>query len=228
MTKTTILLVEDEAALARVIRFNFKNEGFNCLLASDGKTGLKMALKDKPDLIISDIMLPKMDGLEMLRALRPKSQVPVIFLTAKKEEMDRILCFKLGADDYLTKPFSMTEIICRVKAVLRRLNHRSDARLAPRRIGEIEIDIDRHEVRVNGKHRHLSPREFELLTLLIKARGKVISRDQLLKSIWGIDKSMEISTRTVDQHVARLRRSLLSEKRRIITVKNLGYRIKTD
>jgi DNA-binding response OmpR family regulator len=228
MAKAKILLVEDEAHLVRILRFNLKKEGFNFLSAKNGKTGLEMALKQKPNLVIADIMLPSMDGLEMLRALRQESQVPVIFLTAKRAEIDRILGFNLGADDYLSKPFSIRELICRVKAVLHRLDRQAGARSHAIRIGGLEVNFDRHEVRVNGKYRHLAPREFKLLTMLIELNGEVISREQLLKRIWGIDKSMEISTRTVDQHVARLRRGLLSEKRRIITVKNIGYRIRTD
>lgn len=228
MTKTIILLVEDDKDLAQILRFNLSSEGYGVLRANNGKTGLQMALKHKPDLIITDILLPKMDGLELIGALRQEMQTPVILLTAKTKEVDRILGFKIGADDYLTKPFSVRELLCRVKAVLRRLDRRADARSAPKRIGGIEIDFGRHEVRVNGKHRHLAPREFELLAILIEANGKVLSRERLLKRIWGIDKSMDISTRTVDQHVARLRRGLLAEKRRVVTVKNLGYRIKTD
>ena len=228
MPKIKILLVEDEEDLARVLGFNFKSEGFQFIHADDGRSGLQMALKHKPDLIISDVMLPGMDGLEMVKTLRKESQIPVIFLTAKRDEVDRILCFKLGADDYLAKPFSMRELICRVNAVLNRSNRQAGARPASRSIGGIDVDFGRHEVRVNGKYRHLAPREFELLALLIEANGKVISREDLLKRIWGIDESMEISTRTVDQHVARLRRGLLVEKRRVVTVRNLGYRIKTD
>lgn len=228
MAKSIILLVEDEEDLARLLRFNLKREGYAFLRAKNGEAGLRMALKHKPDLIISDIMLPKMDGLDMVRALRQESQAPVIFLTARRQEIDRILGFKLGADDYLAKPFSVRELICRVSAILRRANRQTGARPATKRIGGIEVDFGRHEVRVNGKHRHLAPREFELLALLIEGDGDVLSREELLKRIWGIDKSMEVSTRTVDQHVARLRRGLLSEKRRVVTVKKLGYRIKTD
>ena len=228
MPKTKILLVEDEEDLARVVRYNLKKEGFVCLHAKNGEAGLEAALKKKPDLIISDIRLPKLDGLEMVRALRRESEVPVIFLTAKKTEVDRVVGFKLGADDYIAKPFSTRELVCRVKAVLRRLARPAGERAASKRVGAIEIDFGRHEVRVSGKFRHLAPREFAVLKALVEADGNLITREQLLERIWGIDKSMEISTRTVDQHVARLRRGLLSEKRRIVTIKNLGYRLKTD
>ena len=228
MVKVKILVVEDDKDLSRLLRFNFKKEGFDFLIAKSGEDGLRMALKHKPDLIISDIGLPKMDGIEMVRALRQKSQVPVIFLTAKREEVDRILGFELGADDYLAKPFSIRELICRVKAVLRRAGGRAGARRPSARVGAIEVDFGRHEVKVNGKSARLAPREFELLALLIEANGNVVSREQLLKQIWGIDACMEIQTRTVDQHVARMRRSLRSEGRRIVTIPSFGYRIKDD
>jgi two-component system phosphate regulon response regulator PhoB len=228
MAKAKILIVEDEKDLARLLSYNLKKEGFIPLLANSGEAGLKTALARKPDLVISDIRLPKMDGLEMVRSLRLKSQVPVIFLTSKRAEVDRILGFELGADDYLPKPFSMRELICRVNAVLRRMDRPKAARSASARVGGIEVQYERRVVRVNGKERHLATLEFELLALLIEAQGKVVSREQLLKQLWGIDKSMEVRTRTVDQHVARLRRGLLSEKGRIVTVPNFGYRIKTD
>lgn len=227
MSKQTILLVEDEKDLAFVLSETFKNEGFALLTARDGRAGLETARKRKPDLIVSDVMMPRMDGLEMLRELRRESSVPVLFLTARKDEADRVRGFDLGADDYLSKPFSMRELVCRVKAVLRRRERAArPARAGHVRLGAVEIDLGRHEVRVNGKLRHLAPREFQLLELLIQANGKVLSRENLLKSIWGYDESLGVDTRTVDQHVARLRRNLLAEKKRIVTVKNFGYRIK--
>ena len=228
MVKPKILLVEDERDLAFVLSVNFKKEGFDFLIAETAEDGLRMIRKHRPSLVISDITLPGMDGLEMVRILRQESQVPVLFLTARKDEVNRILGFKLGGDDYLGKPFSMQELICRVRAILYRLDPRSSAsRQGALRVGGIEVDLGRHEVRVNGKHRPVTPRELKLLTLLIEADGKVLSREDLLKRIWGYDESLDISTRTVDQHIARLRRSLLSEKRRIVTVKSAGYKIET-
>jgi DNA-binding response OmpR family regulator len=228
MDKPKILLVEDERDLAFILAANFKKEGFEFLVAGNGEAGLKMARKHRPALVISDIMMPGMDGLEMVRILRQESQVPVLFLTARKDEVNRILGFKLGGDDYLGKPFSMQELICRVKAILHRSSPRSSAaRQATLRVGGIEVDLRRHEVRVNGKHRPVTPRELELLTLLIDADGEVLSREDLLKRIWGYDESLDVSTRTVDQHIARLRRCLLLEKRRIVTVKGAGYKIET-
>ncbi|HVE14275.1 MAG TPA: response regulator transcription factor [Elusimicrobiota bacterium] len=229
MSKTTILLVEDERDLAFVLRANLKKEGYQVFWAASAEAALQLARTKKPDLILSDIMLPKMDGLELLKLLRQETQVPVMFLSAKKSEVDRILGFKLGADDYLVKPFSVGELLCRVKAILSRVQAGSGGkRPAQVRVGGIDVDFDRHEVRVKGKYRHLPPREFQLLSLLIEANGKTMTRDQLLKRLWGIDASMEVSTRTVDQHIARLRRNLVSEKRRIATVQNIGYRIRAD
>jgi DNA-binding response OmpR family regulator len=229
MANPKILLVEDERDLAFILSANFKNEGFDFHTAETAEAGLNMARKLQPALVISDITLPGMDGLEMVRLLRQESQVPVLFLTARKDEVNRILGFKLGADDYLGKPFSMQELICRVKAILHRASPRSSAsRQASLRVGGIEIDLRRHEVRVNGKHRPVTPRELQILTLLIEADGKAISREDLLKRLWGSDESMDVNTRTIDQHIARLRRSLLGEKRRLVTVKSVGYKIMTD
>lgn len=227
MAKVRILLVEDEKDLAYILRSNFKKEGFDVLIAHTAEIGLRLARGKKPDLIVSDIMLPKMDGLEMVRQLRKEMQVPVLFLTARKDEVDRVMGLELGGDDYISKPFSTRELICRIRAVLRRANQKSSPDgQATLRIGGIEIDQSRHEVRVNGKFRNLTPRELQLLTILAEANGKVLSRDHLLKRVWGYDKSMAIDTRTVDQHISRLRRNLLSEKRRIATIKNSGYTLR--
>jgi two-component system phosphate regulon response regulator PhoB len=224
--KPTLLLVEDEDDMAYVLTALFRKEGYEVHVGKTGPAGLRLARKHKPDLVVSDIMLPLMNGHEMIRLLRQESKVPVLFLTGRRDEADRVRGFQLGADEYMTKPFSMRELVCRVRAVLRRAGRSA---LAPilTRAGGLEVDFARHEVRVNGKPRHLAPREFQLLKLLLEANGKVMSREQLLKTIWGYDEGLGISTRTVDQHVARLRRSLAAEKRRIITVKNFGYRIKT-
>ena len=220
-----ILLVEDEKDIAFVLSALLRKEGFEVRNAKNGAVGLALARKHKPDLVISDIRMPKMNGHEMIRQLRGESSVPVLFLTARRDEADRVRGFMLGADDYLTKPFSMAELVCRVRALLRR-SRRAATPPARAHAGGLEIDFERHEVRVNGKLKHLAPREFQLLKLLLQGQGKVLSREGLLKEIWGYDEGLGISTRTVDQHVARLRRTLASEKQRIITVKNFGYRFK--
>ncbi len=227
-TKEKILIVEDEKDLVKLIRYNLEKEKFRVSAARDAETGLKLARKSKPDLILLDIMLPKMDGLEFLRTIRPEVDIPIILLSAKRSEMDRILGLKLGADDYMVKPFSIGELQARITGHLRRhagVAANGDAKKSVT-IGSIAIDFERHEILVAGKPANLAPKEFAILKLLIEARGKVLSRDQLLQMIWGHEKDMEIDTRTVDQHIARLRRKLGPERNRIATVPNFGYQIK--
>jgi DNA-binding response OmpR family regulator len=220
-----MLIVEDEPAISYVLRSNFKHEGYRVLTASNAETGLKLAKQHGPDIIILDIMLPKMDGLEMLRILRQESRVPVLFLSAKKDEIDRILGFKLGADDYIAKPFSIRELILRVKAILKVAVFQAPNEKGKKvSIGDVVIDFERHDVCVCGKPIKLAPREFQILKLLIEARGKVLSRERLLTSIWGEEQSFNIDVRGVDQHIARLRRKLLSERSLIATVSNFGYK----
>lgn len=227
-TKEKILIVEDEKDLVKLIRYNLEKEKFRVTAARDAETGLKLVRKSKPDLILLDIMLPKMDGLEFLRTIRPEVDIPIILLSAKRSEMDRILGLKLGADDYMVKPFSIGELQARITGHLRR--HAGGAANGEAKktvtIGAINIDFERHEILVAGKPACLAPKEFAILKLLIEARGKVLSRDQLLQMIWGHEKDMEIDTRTVDQHIARLRRKLGPERNRIATVPNFGYQIK--
>ncbi|MCM2304166.1 MAG: response regulator transcription factor, partial [Elusimicrobia bacterium] len=203
-TKEKILIVEDEKDLVKLIRYNLEKEKFRVTAARDAETGLKLARKSKPDLILLDIMLPKMDGLEFLRTIRPEVDIPIILLSAKRSEMDRILGLKLGADDYMVKPFSIGELQARITGHLRR--HAGGAANGEAKksvnIGSIAIDFERHEILVAGKPANLAPKEFAILKLLIEARGKVLSRDQLLQMIWGHEKDMEIDTRTVDQHIA--------------------------
>jgi len=221
MAKLRLLVIEDEKEIVRLLQFNLEKEGYEILSASDGAAGLAMAQKDHPDLILLDLMLPKMDGLEVCRAVRKESSVPIIMLTARKEEIDRIIGLEIGADDYVSKPFSVRELAARIKAILRRTQK---AHPAPRvaRHGMLEIDLDRYIVTVQGKRVPLSSREFELLRILMQAEGRALSRDQLLEKLWGIDQAYDIDTRTVDQHVARLRDKLGSESKRVVTVKNVG------
>jgi len=228
MTKEKILIVEDEKDLAKLIRYNLEKESFRVTTARDGESGLKLARKSKPDLILLDIMLPKMDGLEFLRTIRPEVDIPIILLSAKRSEMDRILGLKLGADDYMVKPFSVGELQARVTGHLRRHAGGGPGNEVRKSVsvGGIAMDFERHEILVRGKMAYLAPKEFAILKLLIEANGKVLSRDQLLEMIWGHDKDMEIDTRTVDQHIARLRRKLGVESARITTVPNFGYQIK--
>ena len=222
-----ILIVEDEKQIVKLLKYNLEKEGYSTLLAADGDAGLALARKSKPDLILLDLMLPKMDGLELCRILRRESEVPIIMLTAKKEEADRVVGLELGADDYLTKPFSVRELMARIKSVLRRSGEKGK-NLGTVRFGKVEADLERYEVKINGKIVLLSSKEFDFLKVLIQAKGKVLTRDQLLESVWGYDQAADIDTRTIDQHVARLRGKLGPESERLMTVKNIGYRLKLD
>ncbi|UPT75152.1 MAG: response regulator transcription factor [Elusimicrobiota bacterium] len=225
-TKEKILIIEDEKDLVRLIRHNLEKEKYHVTSARDAETGLKLARSSKPDLILLDIMLPKMDGLEFLKTMRSEVDVPILLLTAKRSEMDRILGLKLGADDYIVKPFSLGELQARIAGHLRRAGIQtggSDKKSVS--VGDINIDFERHEILVKGQVTYLAPKEFAILKLLIEANGKVLSREQLLQLIWGHDKDIEIDTRTVDQHIARLRRKLRSESERIRTVPNFGYQV---
>lgn len=227
MAQEKILVVEDDKDLIRLLKYNLEKEGWRVAACADGESGLTAARKEKPDLAILDVMVPKLDGFELLKILRRESRVPVLMLTARKEEMDRVLGLELGADDYLTKPFSVRELIARVKALLRRAGP-AEAASSMLRAGGIELDVERYEVRVRGRDVALTSKEFEFLKLLLQAGGRALSRDAILEKVWGYERSMEIDTRTVDQHVARLREKLGPEAALVATVKNVGYRIKTE
>jgi DNA-binding response OmpR family regulator len=225
MAQEKILVVEDDKEIVKLLKYNLEKEGFRVLVAADGEAGLSAARKERPELVVLDAMLPKMDGFELLKILRRESGAPVLMLTARREEVDRVLGLELGADDYVVKPFGVRELMARVKALLRRAGP-SAGPAAILRAGGIELDAERYEVKVKGKLVELTTKEFDFLKLLMGAAGKVMSRDQILEKIWGYDQSMEIDTRTVDQHVARLREKLGSVSTRVATVKNVGYRIK--
>jgi DNA-binding response OmpR family regulator len=227
LIKPKILIVDDEKDLVKLIRYNLEKR-FRVTSVGDAETGLKKAAEFKPDCIILDIMLPGMDGLEFLRALRRDSKTPVILLSAKRSETDRILGLKLGADDYVVKPFSVGELEARVEGLLRRTGPAAASAASGSivKIGGLDIDFERHEVMVRGKPARLAPKEFEILRLLVQADGKVLSRERLLQTIWGYGEDVQIDTRTVDQHVARLRRKLGPERERVATVSNFGYQLK--
>ncbi|MFA6091496.1 MAG: response regulator transcription factor [Elusimicrobiota bacterium] len=226
MAGEKILIVEDEKPLVKVLKYNLEKEGYRVAAAFDGEAGLLMWRQERPDLIILDLMLPKVDGFDFCKTLRRDCQTPILMLTARKEEVDRVLGLELGADDYVTKPFSVREVLARIKAILKRASGKSSPGIV--RAGALEADLERYETRVNGKPVSLSPREFMFLRCLFEADGKALSRDQLLEKVWGCDKSMDIDTRTIDQHVARMREKLGPESKRIVTVKGVGYRIKLD
>ena len=236
MPDKTVLVVEDEENLTEALRYNLQKEGYSVTVAADGDQGLHLARQLDPDLVILDIMLPKVDGFEVCRALRRYSDVPILMLTARAEEVDRVVGLELGADDYVVKPFSMRELMARVRAMLRR--SREDARLdggggqpgaASRvvRAGELEMDPVQHTVTLGGAPLDLKPREFDLLALLMRNKGRVYTRGQILDSIWGHDYVGDV--RTVDVHVRWLREKIEPDPampRFIVTIRGVGYRFR--
>lgn len=221
---TKILVIEDEKEIVRLLKYNLEKEGYTFFAAYNGEEGHALFKKLKPNLIILDLMLPKMNGIELCKLIRKESKVPIIMLTAKKDETDRVLGLELGADDYLTKPFSVKELVARIKSVLRRSQDQG-SEIESFQIGELEIDLERYEVTLRNKPVNLSSKEFSLLKVLLEAKGRVLTREQLLEKVWDFEQAPEIDTRTVDQHVARLRAKLGSESSRLVTVKNVGYKI---
>jgi len=223
-----ILVVDDEPDAVELIEFNLKGAGFDVVTAADGNDALKKARTFSPDLLILDLMLPEVDGLEVCKVLRRDSAtagLPIIMLTAKAAEIDRVLGLELGADDYITKPFSPRELVLRVKNLLRR--GQRDAKAADRvTVGELNIDIPRHLVSVAGKKVDLTVTEFKLLSVLAQRRGRVQSREQLLRDVWEYDNL--IDTRTVDTHMRRLREKLGKAARYLDTVRGVGYRFIED
>lgn len=221
-----ILVVEDSADLAFGLRNNLEIEGYEVDVATDGRQGLELARAGNPDLIILDLMLPEMDGFRVLRELRSEGRnMPVLVLTARGEEADKVRGLKLGADDYVTKPFGLLELLARVEALLRRGSPGTPANVVER-VGDIEIDTGARTVQRDGQSIDLAPREFDLLLALIRHRGKVVSRQQLLTEVWG--HTGEVVTRTVDTHIAELRRKLEPDPaapRYIATVRKAGYRL---
>lgn len=223
-----ILVVEDEPSIVTLIKFNLEQAGFFVLTAEDGNTGLQLAVDEKPDLIVLDIMLPGMDGIEICKALRQeKNMTPIVMLTARDDELDKVLGLELGADDYLTKPFSPRELIARIKAVLRRTKQDDKPEIENRMtIGELTIDTEKYEVALRGKPLELTPKEFELLLFLANHQGKVLSRDQLLNGVW--DFEYDGDTRIVDVHVSHLREKIEDDTKQpkyIKTIRGFGYKM---
>ena len=223
------LIVDDEQAIVDLVRHHLEKEGIVCLEASEGETALQLARTEHPDLLVLDLMLPGIDGLEICRLLRREpatASMVVIMLTAKAEEVDRVVGLEMGADDYVVKPFSPRELVARVKAVLRRGRDPQTGTI--RRIGTIEIDDAKHQVRLAGRVVNLTVKEFALLSALMQAKGRVLNREQILEVVWGYANAVDVESRTVDVHVRRLREKLRDESRRIVTVKGVGYRFETE
>ena len=212
-----------------LVRHHLEKEGIVCLEASEGETALQLARTERPDLLVLDLMLPGIDGLEICRLLRREpatAAMVIIMLTAKAEEVDRVVGLEMGADDYVVKPFSPRELVARVKAVLRRGRDPQTGTI--RRIGTLEVDDAKHQVRLAGRVVDLTVKEFALLSALMQAKGRVLNREQILEVVWGYANAVDVESRTVDVHVRRLREKLRDESRRIVTVKGVGYRFETE
>ena len=229
MPDQKVLVVEDEENIVEALRYNLEREGYAVLTAMDGEKGLELARGSNPDLIILDVMLPRLDGFEVCRILRRDVNTPILMLTAKGEEVDRIVRLELGADDYVTKPFSMRELLARVRAMLRRSRMTSETLFSTGvesyTAGDLEVDLSSHTARLGSVTLDLKPREFDLLTLLVSNKGRAITRDQVLERLWGYDYIGD--TRTVDVHVRWLREKIEAEPgspKRIITIRGVGYR----
>lgn len=222
-----VLIIEDEKPIADIIQFNLNKEGFETETAYDGKTGLEKALSSKPDLILLDVMLPVIDGFQVCKKVRESSTVPIVMLTAKEEEVDKVLGLELGADDYITKPFGMRELIARIKANIRRTDLMNSLQDAPANVqvfGNLAIDLNRYEVRKDENPLELTLREFELLKYLAERENRVFSREQLLEEVWGYEYYGDI--RTVDVTVRRLREKLEDDSSNpayIMTKRGIGY-----
>ena len=230
--KARLLVVEDDPILLETLEYNLEAEGYRVLTASDGLAALETARKEPPDLVVLDVMLPGLDGFEVCRVLRRETAVPILMLTARASETDRVVGLEVGADDYLTKPFSMREFLARVKALLRRVrldrevrDREGEPRAADRLVfDDLCIDLDRHEAFARGAPLHLKPKEFELLLFLARHKGMALSRDLILDRVWGWDYGG--GTRTVDVHVRWLREKIEpdpADPKRIATVRGVGY-----
>ena len=222
---TRILIVEDEPAMVSGLRDNFEFEGYEVITAPDGVSGLERALKEMPDLVVLDVMMPRMSGLDVCKQLKVKRpSMPIIMLTARGQEVDKVVGLELGADDYITKPFSIRELLARVKAVLRRAksDHKANDRVS---FGDVEVNLKSCQVSKSGKAMEFSSKEFDLLKYFLAHPGETLSRDRLLEDVWGYDRFP--TTRTVDAHIVRLRQKLEprpDEPRFILTVHGTGYK----
>lgn len=222
---TKILIIEDEKDMVAGLKFNLEARDYEVIVAYDGETGYQKAIDEKPDLVLLDIMLPKLNGYEVCKRLKKAlPELPIIMLTAKSQEAEIVTGLELGADDYITKPFSVLELLARIKAVLRRGNSES-TNPEVYRFGELEIDLKNYIANKNGETIKLSPREFEILKYFISRRGEIITRDDLLSNIWGYETFPY--TRTIDAHIAKLRQKIEekpNEPKLIITVHGIGYK----
>ena len=221
-----VLIVEDEPAVRDALDYSLRGEGFDVDAASDGEAGLRAAQAGEYDVVILDLMLPKMSGTEVCRRLRSESAVPIIMLTAKGAELDRVLGLEIGADDYVTKPFSMAELIGRIRAILRRRQLDRSGATSMLRVGDLELDPIRHEVRIGGEPKRLTPSEFKLLLLLAQDPERVFSRREIMQHLW--DSSYVGDQRACDIHISNLRQKIEHDPgnpARVVTVRGVGYKL---
>lgn len=224
-----ILVVEDDLNLLATLRYNLRKEGYDVVTAADGAEALEAARREKPDLLILDVMLPKLSGLEVCRILRSEMPVPILMLTAKTDETDKIIGLGIGADDYMTKPFSIRELTARIAAMLRRvkmMQQPAEDKDTLLKYHDIEIDTASHTVKIKGETADFNPKEFDLLKLFIKNKGLVLSREQILEKVWGYD--YDGDTRTVDVHVRWLREKIEEDPQKpilLLTVRGSGYKM---
>ena len=231
MAERSVLVVEDEENLLEALRYNLEKEGYQVHTATDGGDGLELARRVNPSLVLLDIMLPTLDGFEVCRILRRESEVPILMLTARGEEVDRVVGLELGADDYITKPFSIRELVARVRNTLRRTRYQegapnAEAEAQTYRVGNLEVNLNSHEARLAGQPLNLKPKEFDLLALLVANRGRAFTRDQILERVWGYDYIGQ--TRTVDVYISWLREKLQADPttaKSIVTIRGVGYRL---
>jgi two-component system, OmpR family, response regulator VicR len=229
MNKDLVLLVDDEKTLVKALTFNLEKEGFKVEQAYDGEEALQKVFTLAPDIVVLDLMLPGLDGFEVCRRIRKKLDVPIIMLTARSEDIDKVLGLELGADDYLTKPFNARELVARIKAILRRSVVRNESTKKLIQIGDLQVDLLQHRVRLREQEISLTSKEFALLSFLVANAGNVYSREQLLEQVWGYDYYGDV--RTVDVHIRHLREKLERDPGNpdyILTVWGTGYKIRED
>jgi len=227
-----VLVIEDDYGIQELLRYNLENNGYKVVIADNGDEGYNLTLKELPDIILLDLMIPGIDGLELCKKIRMNEvtrKIPIIMVTAKSEELDKILGLELGADDYVTKPFGVKELIARIRTVMRRVKNEEKPSLEPEKanritFGNLEIDKDKYEVRIDGKKIVLTLKEFKLLKIMAENPGRVMTRDFLLDAVWGYEYGGE--TRTIDVHIRNLRRKLWgdNEEGMIQTVRGVGYK----
>ncbi|MDW7740483.1 MAG: response regulator [Bacillota bacterium] len=229
MNKDLVLVVDDEKTLVKALTFNLEKEGFRVEQAYDGEEALQKVVEVKPDIVVLDLMLPGLDGFEVCRRIRKKHDVPIIMLTARSEDIDKVLGLELGADDYLTKPFNARELVARIKAILRRTTAREEEPKKVIQIGDLQVDLLQHRIRLGEKDVNLTSKEFALLSFLATNAGNVYSREQLLEQVWGYDYYGDV--RTVDVHIRHIREKIEADPSNpdyIITVWGTGYKIRED